>query len=667
MKKTLFSIALVASFLSLAVKAQSQIIYNPVKVPQAQLTSVIGISKNTIFGYYYDGTAYRGFLFNGSSYSAISYPRAFNTQISGVAGGTIIGNYWIDGTNFGGFIYEGTLYTSITHPQSALGTQVIGISSEGTKVVGNFLDNSRIYHGFVYSAGSFTSIEPPNSEETIIRGIYGGLIYGIYNDGTSYKGFIFDGINFTTIAYPGALFTDIIGVEGDSLQGFKLIGIYNSGSFVYSGGNFSNIERPDSGYASVDAISGNTIVGHDGNGSFAYNGSNYTTIAYPDATNTEIKGISGGIIVGNAFPGGGFYTGCFNQGANGPAGPTGSQGPEGPAGPTGPQGATGVTGATGPTGPQGPQGIQGPKGDAGPTGPQGPTGTFDPTVLSNSAFLSGLASNTNFVGMVASTMLSSSNNYFLAAKKPQSLTFTAIAAQTITNGKTLTLNVTSSAGLTPVTYSVDNLSIATASNNVLTLLGAGSTTVTAYQAGNGTVSAVSSSRPLIVNLGALRMGMAAIPAQALSSNQALTLNATNSANLDGTTYLISNSSIGSFSNNVLTLLGTGSTTITATNPGNTYYAAAFVSQPLVVNRAILKMGLAAIPTQSNAIGHTLALNATNSANLTGTTYLIDNGSMGTFSSNVLTIQGTGTATITATNSGNTYFAPAFVTQKLIVK
>jgi hypothetical protein len=269
--------------------------------------------------------------------------------------------------------------------------------------------------------------------------------------------------------------------------------------------------------------------------------------------------------------------------------------------------------------------------------------------------------------MVAATMLSTSNNYYLAAKRSQSLTFAAIAAQTITNGKTLTLNVTSSAGLTPVTYSVDNLSIATASNNVLTLLGAGSTTVTAYQAGNGTVSAVSSSRPLIVNLGTLRMGMAAIPAQTIGTNQTLTLNATNSANLTGTTYLISNSSIGSISNNTLTLLGTGSTTVTATNAGNTYFAAASVSQPLVVSRAILKMGLLAIPTQTNAIGKSLTLNATNSANLIGTTYLIDNGSMGTFSSNVLTIQGTGTATITATNPGNIYFAPAFATQRLIVK
>jgi hypothetical protein len=33
----------------------------------------------------------------------------------------------------------------------------------------------------------------------------------------------------------------------------------------------------------------------------------------------------------------------------------------------------------------------------------------------------------------------------------------------------------------------------------------------------------------------------------------------------------------------------------------------------------------------------------------------------------LTLLGIGTTTITATNSGNTYFAPAFAPQKLIVK
>ena len=221
-------------------------------------------------------------------------------------------------------------------------------------------------------------------------------------------------------------------------------------------------------------------------------------------------------------------------------------------------------------------------GDTGPAGPQGATGTFDPTSITNSSVYSALATNTNFVRMVASTMLSTSNNYYLAAKKPQSLTFAAIPILTNAPNKTYTLNVTSSAGLTPVTYSVDNLSIATASNNVLTLLGAGSTTVTAYQAGNGTVSAVSSSRPLIVNLGTLRVGLAAIPTQSNAIGHTLTLNATNSANLPGTTYLIDNGSMGTFASNVLTIQGTGTATITATNSGNTYFGPAFATQKLIV-------------------------------------------------------------------------------------
>jgi hypothetical protein len=63
----------------------------------------------------------------------------------------------------------------------------------------------------------------------------------------------------------------------------------------------------------------------------------------------------------------------------------------------------------------------------------------------------------------------------------------------------------------------------------------------------------------------------------------------------------------------------------------------------------------------------VTLTCTSSASLTNISYLIDNGAVGTITNNIVTLLGTGTATITATNSGNTYFAPAFATQKLIVK
>ena len=63
----------------------------------------------------------------------------------------------------------------------------------------------------------------------------------------------------------------------------------------------------------------------------------------------------------------------------------------------------------------------------------------------------------------------------------------------------------------------------------------------------------------------------------------------------------------------------------------------------------------------------MTLIGTSSAKLGNTTYLIDNGAIGSISNNFVTLLGTGTATITATNSGNNFFGPAFATQKLIVK
>jgi len=65
------------------------------------------------------------------------------------------------------------------------------------------------------------------------------------------------------------------------------------------------------------------------------------------------------------------------------------------------------------------------------------------------------------------------------------------------------------------------------------------------------------------------MGLATIPTQNQCGVQMITLKATSSTSLSGTSYLIGNSAIGSFSGNVLTVLLVWSTTITATNPGST--------------------------------------------------------------------------------------------------
>jgi hypothetical protein len=226
-------------------------------------------------------------------------------------------------------------------------------------------------------------------------------------------------------------------------------------------------------------------------------------------------------------------------------------------------------------GPQGPQGIQG------PMGPIGPVGVFDPTVLTNTAFLTGLASNPVFLNAFSAQIQSGSNNYGIAIKQAQSLNFPAIPPLSITPGRKFTNIVTASSGL-PVVQTSGNTAVATVSSNVLTLIGAGSTTITASQAGNALWNPITASQPLIVNKGAQTLAFTAIAPQTYVPNKRVTLRSTSSAGLTNTTFLIDNGSVGTISNNILTLLGTGTATITATNSGNAFFAPAFATQRLIV-------------------------------------------------------------------------------------
>ena len=72
--------------------------------------------------------------------------------------------------------------------------------------------------------------------------------------------------------------------------------------------------------------------------------------------------------------------------------------------------------ASGIAGPQGPIGLTGPAGATGPAGPAGKNGTngvFDPTVLTNTAFLNSLATNSTFVNSLAT------NKVFIQTLKTQ--------------------------------------------------------------------------------------------------------------------------------------------------------------------------------------------------------------------------------------------------------
>jgi len=275
------------------------------------------------------------------------------------------------------------------------------------------------------------------------------------------------------------------------------------------------------------------------------------------------------------------------QGTQGLKGDKGDMGAQGPIGLTGPQGPAGVNGANGAQGPVGPQGAQG------PAGPQGPVGIFDPTVLTNTAFLNGLATNqafisamtTNpaFLAAIAQGIAGSTNNYGFYLKQSQNLNFPAIAPITFSYGKTVKLTVTSSAGLTPVVFSSANPGVATVSSNALTVTGSGTTTVTASQAGNLSTAPVSVSQNFVVIPVVQTLKFSSIAPQTYAAGKTLTLTVTSSAKLSPITFTSSNEGVATVSNNVLTLVGRGTSVITANQAGDGNNTSASAVQILTVN------------------------------------------------------------------------------------
>ena len=84
-----------------------------------------------------------------------------------------------------------------------------------------------------------------------------------------------------------------------------------------SGGTYTTLDPPGSGFTQADGVSGNDVVGYynDAGGiehGFLYNGSGYTTLDYPGSTDTEAFGISGNNVIGAYYSGGTSHGFLYN-------------------------------------------------------------------------------------------------------------------------------------------------------------------------------------------------------------------------------------------------------------------------------------------------------------------------------------------------------------------
>jgi hypothetical protein len=286
----------------------------------------------------------------------------------------------------------------------------------------------------------------------------------------------------------------------------------------------------------------------------------------------------------------------------------------------------------------------------------------------DSWFVSGirLLPGTNIVTVVAYDAAGNSGADVLTVIYPstnqnQTITFPTIAGRTLGDAP-VPLVAAASSGL-PVTFSVVSGPASLTSSNVLTLTGAGTVTVQANQPGNGSFNPAP---PVSVtfNVAKADQSIAFTPVPGKSAGDLpFALTATTSSGLPA--YFAILSGPGLINSNIVTLVGAGTVTVVAWQPGNSNYnAAATVQRSFSVSKIPQTITFGTLSQQE--FGDVpFPLNATASSGLPVSLEILSGPA--TLSGNIVALAGWGTVTVSASQPGNgTYSAAPNVVQSFFV-
>ena len=248
-------------------------------------------------------------------------------------------------------------------------------------------------------------------------------------------------------------------------------------------------------------------------------------------------------------------------------------------------------------------------------------------------------------------------------KTNQIITFGVLAAKTTADVPFLL--IAKSTSLLPISYSCDNIAVATISGNIITIVGSGTANITASQSGNNFYNAAKNVvQKLTVNKKSQTITFAALATYSIADIP-FPLTATSSSLLP-VSYTSSNPDVATVSDNIVTIIGVGTTNITASQAGNNQYnAATSVVQKLTVSKLPQIITFGTFPVKT-LVDVPFPLLATTTSGLP-ITYSSSDTNVATIFGNIITIVGAGTANITASQSGNSQYLSAIsVTQKIIV-
>jgi uncharacterized protein YhjY with autotransporter beta-barrel domain len=214
------------------------------------------------------------------------------------------------------------------------------------------------------------------------------------------------------------------------------------------------------------------------------------------------------------------------------------------------------------------------------------------------------------------------------------------------------------------TYASANPAVATISGDTVTITGAGSTVITATQAADGNYTGASITATLTVEQGVATITwVASINRTFGDAAFALPLPTSNSTG--AFSYSSDNPAVATVSGNTVTIIGAGSATITASQAADANYVAGSATLALTVGKAAPDLAWIAdiLKTYGEA---DFDLADPTSASPGAFTFTSANAAVATVSGRTVTITGSGSTVLTASQAETANYAAASVTTTLIV-
>ena len=213
------------------------------------------------------------------------------------------------------------------------------------------------------------------------------------------------------------------------------------------------------------------------------------------------------------------------------------------------------------------------------------------------------------------------------------------------------------------TYRSSNKKVATISDDTLTIVGLGTSVITATQEAAGNFASGNITTTLIANIAPAITGFAAISKTYGEDPFELTIPTSNSTGFF--VFISRNPGVATINGRTVTILGAGTSAITALQAPSGNYGSGMTTTDLIVSPGIPVINnFAAI--SRNYGDHPFEITSPTS-NSNGTfTYRSSNEEVATISDDILTIRGTGTATITATQAAAGNYTSGSATTSIIV-